>query len=74
MSDDPLTFWNTWTFDPLTLAGLLTLGALYTRGLWRSRGRSGDLLPWWRPACFYAGWTALLLGAMSPIDAACPSS
>lgn len=63
-----MTFWNTWTFDPLTLIGLLALLALYTRGLWRSRGRSGGLFPWWRPAAFYAGWAALLLGAVSPID------
>ena len=63
-----LTFWNTWTFDPLTVAGLSVLLALYTRGLWRSRGRSGSLFPWWRPTSFYVGWTALLLGAVSPID------
>ena len=63
-----MTFWNTWTFDPLTLAGLAVLIVLYTRGLVRSRGRSGDLFPWWRPTSFYAGWTALLLGAVSPID------
>ena len=63
-----MTFWNTWTFDPLTLAGLAVLIVLYTRGLLRSRGRSGDLFPWWRPTSFYVGWTALLLGAVSPID------
>ncbi len=63
-----MTFWNTWTFDPLTLAGLAVLFLLYTRGLWRSRGRSGNLFPWWRPTSFYAGWTALLMGAVSPID------
>ncbi len=63
-----MTFWNTWTFDPLTLAGLLVLFALYTRGLWRSRGRSGNLFPWWRPTAFYTGLIALLLGAVSPID------
>lgn len=63
-----MTFWNTWTFDPLTLAGLAVLFLLYTRGLWRSRGRSGNLFPWWRPTSFYAGWTALLAGAVSPID------
>lgn len=63
-----MTFWNTWTFDPLTLAGLAVLIVLYTRGLVRSRGRSGDLFPWWRPTSFYVGWTALLLGAVSPID------
>lgn len=63
-----MTFWNTWTFDPLTLAGLAVLFALYTRGLWRSRGRSGDLFPWWRTTSFYVGWTALLLGAVSPVD------
>ena len=63
-----MTFWNTWTFDPFTLAGLLVLFALYTRGLWRSRGRSGNLFPWWRPTAFYTGLIALLLGAVSPID------
>ncbi len=63
-----LTFWNTWTFDPLTVAGLLVLLALYSRGLWRSRGRSGGLFPWWRVGSFYTGWTALILGAVSPID------
>ncbi|MDE2901298.1 MAG: cytochrome c oxidase assembly protein [Chloroflexota bacterium] len=63
-----MTFWNTWTFDPLTLTGLAVLFLLYTRGLWRSRGRSGNLFPWWRPTSFYAGWTALLAGAASPID------
>lgn len=63
-----MTFWNTWTFDPLTLAGLAVLIVLYTRGLLRSRGRSGGLFPWWRPTSFYVGWTALLLGAVSPID------
>ena len=63
-----MTFWNTWTFDPLTLAGLLVLFALYTRGLWRSRGRSGNLFPWWRPTAFYTGLIALLLGAVSPVD------
>ena len=44
------------------------LFALYTRGLWRSRGRSGSLFPWWRPTLFYTGWLALLAGAVSPID------
>ena len=63
-----MTFWNTWTFDPFTLAGLLVLFALYSRGLWRSRGRSGNLFPWWRPTAFYTGLIALLLGAVSPID------
>ena len=63
-----MTFWNTWTFDPFTLAGLLVLFALYSRGLLRSRGRSGNLFPWWRPTAFYTGLIALLLGALSPID------
>ncbi|MQG77597.1 MAG: hypothetical protein FI703_09780, partial [SAR202 cluster bacterium] len=63
-----LTFWNLWTFDPLIVTGLSVLFALYTRGLWLSRGRSGNLFPWWRPTLFYIGWTALLAGAVSPID------
>ena len=34
-----LTFWNLWTFDPLIVTGLSVLFALYTRGLWLSKGR-----------------------------------
>ena len=46
----------------------MSLFTLYTRGLWRSRGRSGNLFPWWRPTAFYTGLIALLLGAVSPVD------
>lgn len=67
-ADVAFTFWNLWTFDPLTVAGLSVLFALYTRGLWLSKGRSGNLFPWWRPTLFYIGWLALLAGAISPID------
>jgi len=67
-ADVAFTFWNLWTFDPLTVAGLSVLFALYTRGLWLSKGRSGNLFPWWRPTLFYIGWLALLAGAVSPID------
>ncbi|SVC39041.1 uncharacterized protein METZ01_LOCUS291895, partial [marine metagenome] len=64
----PLTFWNLWTFDVVSVLGLSVLVALYSRGLWLSKGRSGKLFPWWRPTFFYTGWLALLVGAISPID------
>ena len=63
-----LSFWNLWTFDLLVITGLFILFGLYTRGLWLSRGRSGNLFPWWRTSLFYIGWLALLAGAISPID------
>jgi putative membrane protein len=63
-----ISFWNLWTFDPLIITGLSVLIALYTRGLWLSKGRSANLFPWWRPTLFYIGWLSLLAGAVSPID------
>lgn len=64
----PLTFWNLWTFDAVSVSGLSVLIILYSRGLWLSTRRSSKLFPWWRPTLFYTGWLALLVGATSPID------
>jgi putative membrane protein len=61
-------FWLAWSWDPLMVVALLVPVALYTAGLLRSRGRRGRFLPWWRPTLYYAGWTALALGLVSPVD------
>lgn len=61
-------FWRLWSWDPLTVLGLLIPVALYTAGLLRSRGRRAQFLPWWRPALFYTGWSALFIALVSPVD------
>ncbi len=61
-------FWRLWSWDPLTVLALLVPVALYTVGLFRSRGRRGHFLPWWRPTLFYAGWTTLAFSLVSPLD------
>jgi len=60
-----------WNFDLWLLALLLLSACTYGLGLkalWRSSG-FGRGLPRWRQAMFCAGWLALFIGLVSPLDA-----
>lgn len=60
-----------WSFDPWVVLPLLVSGGLYALGvarLWRSAG-AGRGIPAGRAACFTAGWLAVVLALVSPLDA-----
>jgi len=64
-------WWETWNLEPWLVALLFLSACAYGWGLaalWRSSGL-GRGLPRWRPAMFYAGWLALVLALLSPLDA-----
>ncbi|MGH2698970.1 MAG: cytochrome c oxidase assembly protein [Actinomycetota bacterium] len=66
----PANLWTTWTLDPLMLLALVTMGALYARGLaelWKVR--SGRTVSRRRAASFFAGLLLLLFALASPLDA-----
>ena len=69
MSPDRL--WGAWNTDPLVLLGLATLGWLYARGtltVWRLAGHGRGVRPW-QAMAFAAGWLALVVALVSPLDA-----
>jgi putative membrane protein len=60
-----------WTWEPVTVLLLALSGALYTAGLlrlWRRAGL-GQGVRRWEAFCFAAGWLALLVALLSPVDA-----
>jgi putative membrane protein len=63
--------WSQWTADPLVLTTLMLVGAAYTVGtrrLWQRGGRySGVGIP--QLLCMLAGWLAIVLSLLSPLDA-----
>ena len=58
-----------WTFDPRVLVPLFLSGGLYFMGTWRLWRRAGPErgVRRWQAACFWAGWTALVLALVSPL-------
>lgn len=67
----PAELWHHWTFDPLTLAPLLIIHALYGRGLfqlWRRAGL-GVGIGIGRVCLFLTGEVALVIALVSPLDA-----
>lgn len=58
----PHDLWSAWQFDPLEILGLVAAATLYWRG-WRPADGAGRMWAWW------AGWTALVLALVSPLDA-----
>jgi cytochrome c oxidase assembly factor CtaG len=60
-----------WVFDPISVACLLTSGALYATGVWRlwARAGRGCGVRAWEAGAFAAGWIALVIALLSPIAA-----
>jgi putative membrane protein len=66
----PGAVWRAWNLDPVILAGLALLAWLHLRGVRQLRERGADrVLPRWRTAAFAAGWLALAVALVSPLDA-----
>lgn len=63
---DPGTVIRWWTIDPLVLGSFIVTVALYVRGAARLDGNAR--LRWWEKASFAAGWAAVLLALVSPLD------
>jgi cytochrome c oxidase assembly factor CtaG len=60
-----------WSWEPFTIALLALSGALYAAGLarlWRRAG-VGQGIRRWEALCFAAGWLALIVALLSPVDA-----
>jgi putative membrane protein len=63
----PDVLWTRWNLDPVLLAVLVAILAVYAVGL----RRRPDLAPPWRRVSFLAGWAVLTLALVSPL---CPLS
>jgi putative membrane protein len=62
--------WLAWSWEPVTIAGLVLGAALYARGivrLWREVG-PGRVVARWRAWCFALGLVALVAALLSPLD------
>jgi putative membrane protein len=57
-----MRWWAEWEFDPGIVIPLAISALLYARGARRSRGMTVSHL-----ACFWAGWSALVLALLSPM-------
>ncbi|HEV7509171.1 MAG TPA: cytochrome c oxidase assembly protein [Thermoanaerobaculia bacterium] len=60
-----------WSWEPFTIVLLALSGALYAAGLarlWRRAG-VGQGIRRWEALCFAAGWLALIVALLSPVDA-----
>lgn len=67
----PGNVWAAWNWDLLLIAGLLLGAAFYVRGitrLWRSAG-AGRGVSLWQVVAFAAGWLALVVALVSPLEA-----
>jgi len=53
-----------WSWEPLIVALLAITAALYAIGIARLWGK----VRWWEPAAFIAGWLALVVALLSPVD------
>jgi putative membrane protein len=63
--------WSWWSWDPGVLLSLAVSGGLYVAGvrrLWRRAG-TGHGVRRWEAAAFAAGWLALIVALISPLDA-----
>jgi putative membrane protein len=59
-----------WTWSPVVVALLVLSGTLYARGvsrLWSRLGAGGGVR-WWEVMSFGAGWIALWIALISPLD------
>ena len=68
---EPHDLWSAWSSDPSVLLGLVLIAWLYARGLgalWRRAG-VGRGVRRWQAAAFAAGWAALFVALVSPLDA-----
>src|SRR3954453_19125551 len=61
---DPSTFMRWWSWEPFVIIPLAISGALYAIGVTRMKG----LRPW-QIVSFAAGWLALVIALVSPLDA-----
>jgi putative membrane protein len=64
------TILSWWSWEPFTIALLALSGALYAAGLarlWRRAG-VGQGIKRWEALCFAAGWLALIVALLSPVD------
>ena len=62
---DPGTVLRWWTFDdPFVLLSLIVAGALYATGIARNR----MIARRWQIGCYAAGWLALAIALISPVD------
>jgi cytochrome c oxidase assembly factor CtaG len=68
---DAQTVLRWWTWDPWVIVLLALSGGLYAAGLsrlWRRAG-VGQGVRRWEAGCFAAGWAALIVALISPLDA-----
>ena len=66
----PHDLWSAWILDPVLIGGLAVLGAGYVTGLlrvWRA-SRTGGGISRGRAAAFGAGFLALVVALVSPLD------
>ena len=61
---EPSTFMRWWSWEPFVVIPLAITGAMYAIGVTRMKG----LRPW-QIASFAAGWLALVIALVSPLDA-----
>ncbi len=65
----PPGIWS-WQFDPIVIAGLVWVAAVYVGATSRvRRTRSATLFPARRVACFLGGLAAIAVALLSPVDA-----
>jgi putative membrane protein len=66
----PHDLWKTWSFDPVVTIPLALSGLLYGRGVMRLRAAGAAEYTWgsWRVRCFVAGWLALFVALVTPLD------
>ena len=67
----PQDVWQAWNWDLLLILGLLATGLLYVRGIFRLWQRAGDgrAVSYGQALAFAAGWLALFVALVSPLDA-----
>jgi putative membrane protein len=66
----PESAWGAWSADPLTVATLLGVLALYLRGVervWRRAGR-GAVVGGWQVGCFLTGLILVAVALLSPLE------
>ena len=61
---EPSTFMRWWSWEPFVIIPLAITGAMYAIGVRRMKG----VRPW-QIASFAAGWIALVIALVSPLDA-----
>jgi putative membrane protein len=65
----PQTAWSAWTLEPPVAIGLAVGAIVYANGYRRLRGRGGKRAPTLRAWSFAAGWIAIAVALISPLDA-----